>query len=239
MDRAVAGYQQALAEAESLRATIAKKTIRAPFAGRLGIRQVNLGQILEAGNEIVTLQALDPIFVDFLLPQQQLSQLKTGLTVRVTSNALLGKVIEGQITTINPKVEETTRNIKVQATIRNTEEQLRPGMYVDVKIVLPVAKDVLVIPVTAVLYAPYSDSVFIVEDDAGQAEDGQEASKVLRQQFVRLGEKRGDFVEVVSGLQAGETVVTTGVFKLRNGQAVVIDNKLQPEFKLDPEPEDK
>ena len=239
MDRAVAGYQQALAEAESLRATIAKKTIRAPFAGRLGIRQVNLGQILEAGNEIVTLQALDPIFVDFLLPQQQLSQLKTGLTVRVTSNALLGKVIEGQITTINPKVEETTRNIKVQATIRNTEEQLRPGMYVDVKIVLPVAKDVLVIPVTAVLYAPYSDSVFIVEDDAGQAEDGQEASKVLRQQFVRLGEKRGDFVEVVSGLQAGETVVTTGVFKLRNGQAVVIDNMLQPEFKLDPEPEDK
>ncbi|MEJ2197791.1 MAG: efflux RND transporter periplasmic adaptor subunit [Desulfuromonadales bacterium] len=192
MDRAVAGYQQALAEAESLRATIAKKTIRAPFAGRLGIRQVNLGQILEAGNEIVTLQ-----------------------------------------------VEETTRNIKVQATIRNTEEQLRPGMYVDVKIVLPVAKDVLVIPVTAVLYAPYSDSVFIVEDDAGQAKDGQEAGKVLRQQFVRLGEKRGDFVEVVSGLQAGETVVTTGVFKLRNGQAVVIDNKLQPEFKLDPEPVDK
>ena len=239
MDRAVAGYQQALSEAESLRATIAKKTIRAPFAGRLGIRQVNLGQILEAGNEIVTLQALDPIFVDFLLPQQQLSQLKTGLTVRVTSNALLGKVIEGQITTINPKVEETTRNIKVQATIRNTEEQLRPGMYVDVKIVLPVAKDVLVIPVTAVLYAPYSDSVFIVEDDAGQAKDGQEAGKVLRQQFVRLGEKRGDFVEVVSGLQAGETVVTTGVFKLRNGQAVVIDNMLQPEFKLDPEPEDK
>ena len=239
MDRAVAGYQQALAEAESLRATIAKKTIRAPFAGRLGIRQVNLGQILEAGNEIVTLQALDPIFVDFLLPQQQLSQLKTGLTVRVTSNALLGKVIEGQITTINPKVEETTRNIKVQATIRNTDEQLRPGMYVDVKIVLPVAKDVLVIPVTAVLYAPYSDSVFIVEDDAGQAKDGQEAGKVLRQQFVRLGEKRGDFVEVVSGLQAGETVVTTGVFKLRNGQAVVIDNMLQPEFKLDPEPEDK
>ena len=239
MDRAVAGYQQALAEAESLRATIAKKTIRAPFAGRLGIRQVNLGQILEAGNEIVTLQALDPIFVDFLLHQQQLSQLKTGLTVRVTSNALLGKVIEGQITTINPKVEETTRNIKVQATIRNTEEQLRSGMYVDVKIVLPVAKDVLVIPVTAVLYAPYSDSVFIVEDDAGQAKDGQEAGKVLRQQFVRLGEKRGDFVEVVSGLQAGETVVTTGVFKLRNGQAVVIDNKLQPEFKLDPEPEDK
>jgi len=242
LDRAVAGYQQALAEVENLRAIIAKKTIRAPFAGRLGIRQVNLGQILEAGNEIVTLQALDPIFVDFLLPQQQLSQLKTGMTVRVTSNALPGKVVEGQITTINPIVEETTRNIKVQATIRNTEEQLRPGMYVDVAIVLPVKKDVLVIPVTAVLYAPYSNSVFVVEEpkgDAGQTKDGQEAGKVLRQQFVHLGEKRGDFVEVVSGLQDGETVVTTGVFKLRNGQAVIIDNKLQPEFKLDPEPEDK
>lgn len=243
VDGALAKYRQALADAENLRATIAKKTIRAPFAGRLGIRQVNLGQILAAGDEIVTLQALDPIYVDFLLPQQQLHQLAAGMIVRVTTDALPGKALEGQITTINPKVEEATRNIKIQGTVRNPGEQLRPGMYVDVAAVLPARKDVLMIPVTAVLYAPYSDSVFVVTEppqgDSPQADGGQERGKVLRQQFVHLGEKRGDFVEVVSGLQADESVVTTGVFKLRNGQAVVVDNKLQPEFKLNPKPEDQ
>jgi membrane fusion protein (multidrug efflux system) len=242
VDAALAKYQQALADVQNLRATIAKKTIRAPFSGRLGIRQVNLGQILGAGDEIVTLQALDPIYVDFLLPQQQLHQLDVGMAVRVTTNALPGKTVDGRITTINPKVEETNRNIKVQGTIRNPDEQLRPGMYVDVAVVLPVQKDVLMIPVTAVLYAPYSDSVFVVVDaqaDPQQAGAGQDPGKMLRQQFVHLGEKRGDFVEVVSGLQSGETVVTTGVFKLRNGQAVIIDNQLQPDFQLNPKPEDK
>jgi membrane fusion protein (multidrug efflux system) len=242
MDAAVASYQQALADAENLRATIAKRTIRAPFSGRLGIRQVNLGQMLEAGDEIVTLQALEPIFVDFLLPQQDLTRVATGMVVRVATNALPGQVVEGRITTINPKVEEATRNIKIQGTIKNPGEQLRPGMYVDVAVVLPKPKDVLAIPVTSVLYAPYSDSVFVVEEPKEQTQkpaDGQPAGKVLRQQFVHLGEKRGDFVEILSGLHAGEAVVTTGVFKLRNGQDVVIDNKLQPEFKLNPKPEDK
>jgi len=240
MDAALANYQKALADEKNLRATIAKKTIRAPFAGRLGIRQVNLGQMLEAGNEIVTLQALDPVFVDFLLPQQDLNRLATGMVVRVATNALPGKVVEGRITTINPKVEETTRNIKIQGTISNPGEQLRPGMYVDVAVVLPNPRDVLVIPVTSVLYAPYGDSVFVVEapkEQAPQPQEGPPAGKVLRQQFVHLGEKRGDFVEILSGLQAGETVVTTGVFKLRNGQAVVVDNSLQPDFKLNPRPE--
>ncbi len=242
VDAAQAKYLQALADVENLRATIAKKNIRAPFAGRLGIRQVNLGQMLEAGNEIVTLQSLDPIYVDFLVPQQQLLSLQPGLTVRITTDALPGKALEGKITTISPRVEEATRNIRVQGQVRNPEEWLRPGMYVNVAVVLPQRKDVLMIPITAVLYAPYSDSVFVVEAAAGdqpQAGQDQPPGKQLRQQFVHLGEKRGDFVEVLSGLQAGETVVTTGVFKLRNKQAVVVDNTLQPEFKLQPEPEDK
>jgi membrane fusion protein (multidrug efflux system) len=241
VDAAQAKYLQAVAEVENLRATIAKKNIRAPFAGRLGIRQVNLGQMLAAGDEIVTLQSLDPIYVDFLVPQQQLLPLKPGLTLRVTSDALPGKILEGKITTISPKVEETTRNIRIQGLIANPDEWLRPGMYVNVALVLPQRKDVLMVPVTAVLYAPYSDSVFVVEEAAAGDQPQAEGppGKQLRQQFVRLGEKRGDFVDVLSGLQAGETVVTTGVFKLRNKQSVIVDNTLQPEFKLQPEPQDK
>ena len=242
VDAARAKYLQALAEVENLRATIAKKNIRAPFSGRLGIRQVNLGQMLEAGNEIVTLQSLDPIYVDFQVPQQQLLSLQPGLTVRITTDALPGKALEGKLTTISPRVEEATRNIRVQGLLRNPEEWLRPGMYVDVAVILPQHKDVLMIPITAVLYAPYSDSVFVIEDAAGdQPPVGKDQSPAqqVRQQFVRLGEKRGDFVEVLSGLQTGETVVTTGVFKLRNKQAVTVDNTLQPEFKLQPEPEDR
>jgi membrane fusion protein (multidrug efflux system) len=242
VDAAQARYLQALADVENLRATIAKKNIRTPFAGRLGIRQVNLGQMLEAGNEIVTLQSLDPIYVDFLVPQQQLLPLQPGLSVRITTDALPGKTLEGKITTISPVVDEATRNIRVQGLIRNTKEWLRPGMYVDVAVILPQPKDVLMIPITAVLYAPYSDSVFVIEDVPGDqqpAGEGRPPAKQLRQQFVHLGEKRGDFIEVLSGLQAGETVVTTGVFKLRNKQAVVVDNTLQPQFKLQPEPEDR
>lgn len=242
VDAALARHLQAVAEVENLRANIAKKNIRAPFAGRLGIRQVNLGQMLETGDKIVTLQALDPIFVDFLVPQHQLSLLRSGLKVRVTTDAMPGQVLEGEITTINPEVETATRNIRVQGLIGNADEWLRPGMYVDVEVVMPKRKEVLAIPATAVLYAPYSDSVFVVEDAAdleSQAVEGPLSGKLLRQQFVRLGEKRGDFVEVVSGLQAGETVVSSGVFKLHNKQAVTIDNTLQPEFQLQPEPEDR
>lgn len=242
LDNAQTAYRRAVAEAESLRATIAKKKIRAPFSGTLGIRQVNLGEFLDPGVPIVMLQALDSVYVDFLMPQQNLDRLRPGLTVRVTSSGFPGRTIRGRITTVNPKVEEETRNVRVQGVIDNPDGLLRPGMYVDVAVVLPELRDVLVIPVTSVLYAPYSDSVFVVEQaEPGTQESGSEQSggKVLRQQFVRLGEKRGDFVEVLSGLEAGETIVTTGVFKLRNGQAVKIDNSLQPEFKLQPSPENK
>jgi membrane fusion protein (multidrug efflux system) len=235
-DDAEAKYKEGVASADAIRAAIAKKTIRAPFAGRLGIRLVNLGQILNEGEPIVSLQSINPIFVNFSLPQQQLARVQPGLTVRVTSDALPGQVIEGKITAINPEVDAATRNIRIQATVANRQERLRPGMFVNVAVVLPASEDVLAVPATAVLYAPYSDSVFVVEEK--QSENNKQPGLVVRQQVVQLGERRGDFVAVVSGLKAGETIVSTGTFKLRNGQAVVVDNTLAPEFKLAPEPRD-
>jgi membrane fusion protein, multidrug efflux system len=235
-DNAEAQFKQAEAQADNIRAAIKKKTIRAPFSGRLGIRLVNMGQVLKEGEAIVSLQAIDPIFVNFSLPQQQLAQVKTGLVVQVTTDAWPGQVVDGKITAINPQVDAATRNIQMQATVANPEEHLRPGMFVNVAVVLPVRQDVLAIPATAVLYAPYSDSVFVVEEK--KEEKNGPSGKIVRQQFVRLGEKRGDFVAITSGLEQGQTVVTTGVFKLRNGQSVVVNNAVTPEFKLNPEPEE-
>jgi len=231
-DTALANYDQAQAQVANIRATIAKKTFRAPFSGRLGIRQVNLGQMLREGDPIVTLQTLDPIYADFSIPQQQFSRLHPGLPVHVTSDALPGMAIEGRVTAINPLIDADTRNIKVEATLANRGEKLRPGMYVNVSVGLPVRQQVLTIPATAVLYNPYGDSVFVVADDKEH-----KGGKALSQQFVRLGEKRGDFVAVTSGLKEGETIVSTGVFKLRNGQKAVIDNKLAPPFQKAPNPE--
>ncbi|HTY20645.1 MAG TPA: efflux RND transporter periplasmic adaptor subunit [Geobacteraceae bacterium] len=231
-DTALANYDQACAQAANIRATIAKKTIRAPFSGRLGIRQVNLGQMLREGDPIVTLQTIDPIHADFTIPQQQMSKLRQGLLVRISSDALPGVTMEGRIKAINPLVDADTRNIKVQAFLANRGERLRPGMFVNVSVGLPVRETVLAIPATAVLYAPYGDSVFAVVDDREH-----KGAKVLRQQFIRLGEKRGDFVAASSGLKEGEEIVSTGVFKLRNGQSVIIDNKLALPFSKAPTPE--
>jgi membrane fusion protein (multidrug efflux system) len=236
LDSADAQFKQAMAQADNIRATIGKKTIRAPFDGRLGIRLVNLGQSLKSGDAIVSLQSLDPIYVNFLLPQQRLSQLARDLVVRVTSDAVPGQVMEGRITAINPDVDSATRNVRVQATLANPGDHLHPGMFADVSVVLPSSDEVLAIPATAVLYAPYGNSVFVVE----QKKDTQTGKPVefLRQQLVRLGTRRGDFVAVTSGLKAGETVVTTGVFKLRNGIAVTVDNRLAPDAQLTPHPGD-
>jgi membrane fusion protein (multidrug efflux system) len=230
-----AQYKEAVAQIDGIRASIRKKTIRAPFAGSLGIRLVNLGQNLNEGEPIVSLQTIDPIFVNFSLPQQQLAQVKPGLKVRVT-DAFPGQAIEGEITAISPEVDAATRNIRIQATVANSQERLRPGMFVNVSVVLPSREEVLAIPTTAVLYAPYGDTVFVV--DTKKSEKGVEPVNVVKQKIVKLGEKRGDFVASVSGLDKGETIVSTGVFKLRNGQAVVVDNTLAPEFKLAPEPND-
>ena len=235
-DNAAAQYKEAKAQVDNIRATIEKKTIRAPFAGRLGIRLVNLGQTLNEGDQIVSLQSLNPIFVNFSLPQQDLAQIRLGLKVQLTTDVLPGEIVEGKITAINSQVDTSTRNIGVQATVANSQEHLRPGMFVKVDVVLPVEDQVLAIPSTAVLYAPYGDSVFVVEEE--KSEKNGHHGKIVRQQFVRLGEKRGDLVSVVSGLKEGETVVSTGAFKLRNGQAVVVDNTLAPEFQLSPKPEE-
>ncbi len=231
LDLALSNNIQAQAQVDTIRAAIDKKTVRAPFSGRLGIRQINLGQMLREADPIVTLQTLDPIFVDFSLPQQQLAQLRIGLPVRLTGDALGSEVVTGKITAITPLVDADTRTVKIQATVANKGERLRPGMFVNVAVGLPVRQKVLVIPATAVMYAPYSDSIYLLET----AKEGK--GTILRQQFVKLGEKRGDFVAVTTGLKEGETLVSTGVFKLRNGQQVVIDNKLAPHFEQAPKPE--
>jgi len=235
-DTSNAEFEQAVARRDDIRATIAKKTIRAPFAGRLGIRLVSLGQVLNEGQDIVSHQSLDPIFANFLLPQQQLAKVREGMIVRVNTDVLSGEAIEGRITAINSEVDAATRNIRIQATVANPDERLRPGMYADVAIVMPSKLSVLTIPATSVLYAPYSNSVFVVEQNNG--DENQQPQKILRQQFVSLGEQRGDFVAVISGLKEDDAVVSTGVFKMRNGLAVVVDNTLAPEFKLEPQPED-
>jgi membrane fusion protein (multidrug efflux system) len=234
-DTALANHSLALAEVERLRAAIGKKTVHAPFAGQLGIRLVNLGQMLKEGDAIVSLQALDPIFVDFSLPQQALSQLRPGIAVRITTDAWPDQLFAGRLTAINAEVDAATRNIRLQATAANADGKLRPGMFVNVGVVLPERVEVLAIPASAVLHAPYGDSVYVIEA-AGADGQGSENGKILRQQFVRLGAKRGDFVAVTAGLQGGETVVSTGAFKLRSGQAVIIDNTLAPTFSLEPRP---
>ncbi len=236
LDGADAQAKQAEAQAENIRAVIAKKTIRAPFAGRLGLRLVNLGQILKEGDGIVSLQTLDPIYADFSLPQQRLAVLNAGVVVRVTSDAAPGTVFEGKINAVNPDVDAVTRNVRLQAILTNAGEKLRPGMFAAITVVLPTRENVRVIPSSAVLYAPYGDSVFVIDEKKN--EKTGEMEKVLRQQFVRLGTARGDFVAVVSGLEQGESIVTSGVFKLRPGETVVIDNKLAPDAQLAPKPND-
>ncbi len=230
-DSAQSAYRQARARADAIRATMAKKQIQAPFAGRLGVRLVNLGQVLGEGEPVVTLQSLQTLQVDFSLPQQDLARLQTGLTVRIQADSLDGKPTQGRITAINPEVDTATRNILVRARIPNPDSRLLPGMYVNVTVVLPQQEPTLAIPATAVQYAPFGDSVFVVEKK-------EKKHLVVRQQFVRLGRTRGDFIAVRSGLAEGAVVVSTGVFKLRNGQVVQVDNTLSPHFELSPKPPD-
>jgi membrane fusion protein (multidrug efflux system) len=234
LDAADAQAKQANAQMDNIRATLAKKSINAPFAGRVGIRQVNLGQFLNTGDPIVTLQSLDPVYVDFSLPQQRLAQLNVGMAVRVTTDAFPDQTFEGKLTAINSEVDTATRNVRLRATLTNAHGLLRPGLFVNVAAVLPKTEPVLMIPATAVLYAPYGDSVFVIEEK--KDEQTGATGKVLSQRFVHLGKTRGDFVVVTSGLAAGQTIVTTGVFKLRNGMAVVVDNQLAPDFQLAPRP---
>jgi membrane fusion protein (multidrug efflux system) len=232
LDQAEATLKQDQANADAIQATIDKKTIRAPFAGRLGIRLVNLGEQLDVGKGIVSLQALDTVFGDFSLPQQDLAKLKTGLKVRVTSDSYAGKTFDGELAAINPDLETTTRSVRLRARFNNADQLLRPGMFVRVEVELPDQQPVLVIPSTAILSAPFGDSVFLIES---QATNGV-TNLVAQQKFIRTGRARGDFVSVESGLQAGDRVATAGLFKLRNGVAVSVNNDELPKPSLSPNP---
>ncbi len=234
-DQATAQQKQTEANVGAIRATIQRKTIRAPFSGVLGIRKVNLGQYLSAGSAIVQLQSLNPIYVNFGLPQQALGQVNVGRKLRVTSEDIAGKAFTGRVTALDSVVDQATRNVQVQATLANPEGKLHPGMFVQVVVVQGESRPVITLPASAISYAPYGDSVFVItdlKDQKGQTYRG------VRQQFVKVDGSRGDQVAVVSGLNPGDEVVTSGVFKLRNGAAVQVNNKVQPGNNPAPKPED-
>jgi membrane fusion protein (multidrug efflux system) len=233
-DRATATSRQTGAQVGEIRAVIQRKTIRAPFSGILGLRQVNLGQYLAGGAPLVTLQSLNPIYVNFGVPQQSLAQVPIGRKVRITWDDLAAVEWTGRVTALDSIVDEATRNIQVQATLANPDGRLRPGMFVRAEVVLGSAHPVVALPGSAISYAPYGDSVFVVTDlknDKGQAYRG------VRQQFVKLGPGRGDQVAVLSGVKPGDEVVTSGVFKLRNGAPVQINNTVRPANSPTPKPE--
>jgi len=236
LDAAESTFNRLNSVVDTMRSNIRKKTIIAPFDGQLGIRQVNVGQMINSGQQVVPLTSLDPVFADFALPQQHLGKLTPGLDVRVTTDALPGRVFNGKLTAINSMVDANTRNITLQATLENPDHVLRPGMFAKAEVTLPEKHKALVIPGSAVSYAPFGDSVFVIEKKKDE-KTGKE-SQAIRQQFVRVGESRGDLVSITEGLKAGEIVVSTGVFKLRNGMAVTINNELAPKPQTNPTPGD-
>ncbi len=229
------------ADLSALQAQIERKTVRAPFSGRLGIRAVNLGQYVNPGTTLTTLESLEVVYVDFSVPQQELADVTPKTPVRVSLSGESGPPFVGVIAAVDPAVDVTTRSVKLRASIPNPKEQLRPGMFVRVAVVLPQRQKVVAAPATAVVHASYGDSVFVVEPqkDASGAPvlgpDGQPA-KMARQQFVRVGAARGDFVALLDGVKAGQELVTAGAFKLRNGSGIAIHNEVQSSFSLTPTP---
>jgi membrane fusion protein (multidrug efflux system) len=238
LDVAEANMKQADAQVDNIRAAIAHKIVRAPFTGKLGIRRISVGDFLSKGSPVVSLQSLDPVYVEFSLPQQRLGDLTEGLTVHVGADAWPEDEFTGTITAVDPDVDPATRNVRVQATLANADGRLRPGMFVSVDVLLARSEDVLVIPSTAVVHAPHGDSVFVIEE-AKREEQAAQASPglVVRQQSVKLGARQGDFVVATEGVEAGDQIVSTGVFKLRPGTPVVVDNTLAPQFTFAPRPD--
>jgi membrane fusion protein (multidrug efflux system) len=228
------------ADVSAVEAQINRKVVRAPFTGRLGIRSINLGQYLNPGTPIVTLEAIDSVYVDFTLPQQRLADVPPGTPVRVRTDAPEKKGIDGTIVAADPAVDSVTRSIKLRAGVPNKDEALRPGMFVRVSVVLPERKPVLAIPATALLHASYGDSVFVLENkaDAPPGPNGKPV-KSARQQFVRVSESRGDFVAIEDGIKKGDEIVVAGAFKLRNGASVVVNNDVSLDPKLAPQPENR
>ena len=235
-DTAAATYKQAEARIGEIRATIERKTIRAPFSGVLGIRQVNLGQYLTGGDPVVPLQSLNPIYVNFAVPQQDTADMRIGRTVHITVGEAGNGDFTGRVSAVDSVVDQTTRNVQVQATLANPGGKLRPGMFVQAQVMLGAAQHIVALPASAINYAPYGDSVFVVSDmknPQGQSYRG------VRQQVVKLGGARGDQIAVLSGIKTGEEIVTSGVFKLRNGAPIQINNNVQPGNSKTPTTEDK
>jgi membrane fusion protein (multidrug efflux system) len=232
-DSAEASYRQAQAAVDQYSAVIARKTIRAPFDGVAGIRQVNLGQYLKEGDPVVSLQAFDPIYVNFSLPQQELAKLEVGMKVEVKLDAFGNQIFTGKITAINSMVDQATRNVLVQATLPNSDYKLRPGMFTKVSVLMNESKSVVAIPATAIHYAPYGNSIFIVSEMKDQQ---GKAYKGVREQFIQVGQTRGDLIAVDAGLNAGEEIVTSGVFRLRNAAPILINNEIKPGSELAPNP---
>jgi membrane fusion protein (multidrug efflux system) len=235
-DNAIAQQKATEAQVGEIRATIARKTIRAPFSGVLGLRQANLGQYLAAGEAIVSLQALNPIYVNFGVPQEAAGQMRVGRSLRVSGKDVGGIKFTGRVTALDSVVNEATRNIQVQATLANPGGKLRPGMFVQVEVATGTGTDhpVIALPATAINYAPYGDSVYVVSD---MKDPKGNTYRGVRQQFVKVESSRGDLVGV-SGIKPGDEVVSSGVFKLRNGAAVEVNNKVQPGDNPAPKPED-
>jgi membrane fusion protein (multidrug efflux system) len=234
-DKSTAEQRQTEANVGEIKATIQRKTIRAPFSGILGIRQVNLGQYMSAGTAIVSLQALNPIYANFNVPQQVMSQMRPGQNVKISTDGASGQEYTGRVNALESTVDESTRNVQVQATLANPENKLRPGMFVQVEVGVGAQRSLFPLPASAINYAPFGDSVYIVTDLKGP--DGK-TYRGVRQQFVKIAGARGDQVGIVSGLNQGDEVVSSGAFKLRNGAAVAVNNKIQPGNNPSPKPED-
>ncbi len=234
LDTAEAQARQSAAAIEVIRATLAKKSIRAPFAGRLGLRQINVGQFIKGGTAIVPLQALDPIYANFSLPQQDATGLTVGQSIQVTVDAYPGQLFEGAITALNAKMDDATRSLQVQATLRNADEKLRSGMFATVDVLLPQKDEVVTLPQTAIVYNPYGNAVYVVEKSTDGPNGG---GLVARQRFVQMGDTRGDQVAILKGVKAGEEIITSGQLKLRNGSDIAINNAVSPASNPAPKPE--
>lgn len=228
LDATEAAFLQAQASIEATKATLAKKRIVAPFDGRIGIRQVNIGQFLNKGDPLATLEAVDPIYADFALPQQTIAQLAVGLPVKVAVDAFPDRLFDGRIEAIDPRITDTTRNLRLRATLANRDESLHPGMFARIDVVLPGENAVIVLPATAVVYSPYGDSVYVVAQKDG--------APIAAQRWVKAGPKRGDLISLLEGLKEGEEVVTIGQSKLRPGSPLKVNNAIVPDSSLAPKP---
>jgi membrane fusion protein, multidrug efflux system len=236
VDADAANLKSAKAQLAEQQALLNKKLVRAPFSGRLGIRAVDVGQYVTAGTKLVTLQALDPVYVDFFAPQKSLGKITLKQKIVLNTDAFAGEQFAGEITSIDPKVDPATRNVQIRATVRNPKRKLLPGMFATVSIASGGPQRFLTLPQTAVSYNPYGNTVFTVEERKG--EDGK-TSLATQQRFVTTGETRGDQVAILSGIKEGETVVTAGQIKLRSGMPVVVNNSIQPANELAPQPKDQ